>query len=236
MEESISNLKIITGNIFSTKCQTIVNTVNCVGVMGAGIALEFKFRYPQMFDRYVELCQQNMIRIGTLWLYKTDSERMVLNFPTKQDWKYPSKIEYLEKGLARFLETYKEKGITSIAFPVLGASKGGIDENVALNIMKKYLAQANIPIEIYQYDPYAYDDLYLQFKERFLNTDLKKLKERTKLRTDYIEKLKEVLDDNSIRSLSRLATIEGIGIKTLEKSFQFAMNENNNNEELTLGL
>lgn len=236
MVNSSSNIKILEGNIFKSNYQTLVNTVNCVGVMGAGIALEFKFRYPQMFDRYYDLCQQNMIRIGSLWIYKTDSERMVLNFPTKQDWKYPSKIEYLEKGLEKFLETYNEKGITSIAFPVLGASKGGINENVALNVMVRFLSQANIPIEIYKYDPYAYDDLYLQFKKIFLNTDLVKLKERTKIRANYIEKLKEALTDDSIRSLSRLATVEGIGIKTLEKSFQFAMSESSNNEELTLGL
>jgi len=236
MESSTSNIKILKGNIFTSNYQTLVNTVNCVGVMGAGIALEFKFRYPQMYDRYYELCQQNMIKIGLLWLYKTSNERIVLNFPTKQDWRYPSKIEYLEKGLEKFLETYNEKGITSIAFPVLGASNGGIEEVVALNIMDRYLSKANIPIEIYKYDPSAYDDLYIEFKKIFLSTDLTKLKERTKLRANYIAKLKDALADDSIRSLSRLATVKGIGIKTLEKSFRFAMSESSNYEELTLGL
>ncbi len=236
MVDSISNIKILKGNIFTSNCQTLVNTINCVGVMGAGIALEFKFRYPQMFYKYFELCQQNMIKIGTLWIYKVDSHKMVLNFPTKQDWKYPSKIEYLEKGLEKFIETYKEKGITSIAFPVLGASKGGINENYALSVMTKYLSKVHIPVEIYKYDPYAYDDLFLQFKNIFLNTDVAKLKDRTKLKSNYIEKLRIALFDDSIRSLSRLAAVDGIGIKTLEKSFQFAMNGTNDDDELTLGL
>lgn len=235
MINSSSNITIIKGNIFTSKCQTLVNTVNCVGVMGAGIALEFKFRYPQMFKRYFELCQQNMIKIGTLWIYKNVANKLILNFPTKMHWKYPSKLEYVEKGLAKFLETYKEKEITSIAFPILGASKGGLDEHLVISIMQRYLLKANIPVEIYKYDPNADDDLYKRFKEIFLNTDLIKLKKDTKLRTNYIEKLKEALLDDRIRSLSRLATVNGIGIKTLEKSFQYAMNEKGD-DELTLGL
>ena len=80
--------------------QTIVNTINCVGVMGKGIALVFKLRYPEMFDKYQELCKSKMIGIGKLWLYKTsESPQWVLNFPTKFHWKYPSKMEYIEKGL-----------------------------------------------------------------------------------------------------------------------------------------
>lgn len=235
MVSSSSNISIIKGNIFTSKCQTLVNTVNCVGVMGAGIALEFKFRYPQMFERYYELCQQDMIKIGTLWIYKDGLNKLILNFPTKMHWKYPSKIEYLEKGLSKFLETYEEKGITSIAFPILGASKGGIDENLSISVMQRYLSQVNIPVEIYKYDPNAYDDLYKRFKEIFLNTDLVKLKKDTKLRANYIEKLKEALADDGIRSLSRLATVNGIGIKTLEKSFHYAMSDNAK-DELTLGL
>ena len=71
-------------------------TVNCVGVMGKGIALVFKLRYPEMFDKYKVFCQSKMIGIGKLWLYKSEeSTQWVLNFPTKFHWKYPSKIEYL---------------------------------------------------------------------------------------------------------------------------------------------
>ena len=80
------SIKIISGNIFTSKCQTIVNTINCVGVMGAGIALECRLRYPEMYKKYVELCENREISIGILWLYKSE-DRWILNFPTKKHWK-----------------------------------------------------------------------------------------------------------------------------------------------------
>ena len=124
-----SNITIVRGNIFNTKAQTIVNTVNCVGVMGKGIALVFKLRYPFMFDIYKGFCKSKHIGIGKLWLYKGEpGEPWVLNFPTKFHWKYPSKIEYIELGLEKFVASYKEKGITSIAFPMLGTNNGGLSK------------------------------------------------------------------------------------------------------------
>lgn len=161
-------IKIIKGNIFTTNCKTIVNTINCVGAMGAGIAYECRLRYPLMYDRYLELCKEKKLNIGMLWIYKSE-EKWIMNFPTKYHWKYDSKEEYLEKGLQKFLETYKEKGITSIAFPLLGASNGGISEDVSIAIMKKYLEQCDIDIEIYHYDPLAYDDKFLHFKTLWNN-------------------------------------------------------------------
>ena len=76
-------IDIIEGNIFTTKCQVIVNTVNCVGVMGAGLALECRLRYPDMYSLYVDLCNVNKIDIGMLWLYSS-TEPWILNFPTKK--------------------------------------------------------------------------------------------------------------------------------------------------------
>ena len=81
------SIEVITGNIFTSTCQTIVNTVNCVGVMGAGIALECRFRYPEVHKKYISLCNENKIEIGLLWVYKSP-KRWVLNFPTKKHWKY----------------------------------------------------------------------------------------------------------------------------------------------------
>lgn len=138
-------------NIFDTKCQTIVNTVNCVGVMGKGIALEMKNRYPDMFDKYKSFCDKKLIEIGKLWLYKNDDNKWILNFPTKIHWKNNSEYEYIEKGMQKFVETYKEKNITSIAFPMLGCSNGGLDKDTVLNIMVKHLIKCdNLIIEIYK--------------------------------------------------------------------------------------
>ncbi|MCT2561861.1 macro domain-containing protein [Chryseobacterium herbae] len=139
---------IESGNIFESNAQTLVNTVNCVGVMGKGLALEFKKRYPEMFKKYQQLCNDRLLDIGKLWLYK-GQHRWVLNFPTKYDWRQPSTAYYLEKGLDKFMETYRTRGIESIAFPLLGASNGGIPPEVSLKIMTDYLKECDIPVTIY---------------------------------------------------------------------------------------
>jgi O-acetyl-ADP-ribose deacetylase (regulator of RNase III) len=139
---------ITSGNLFESKTQTLVNTVNCVGVMGKGIALEFKKRYPDMFTKYKTICDKGLLKTGNLWLYKSD--KWILNFPTKQHWKNDSKIEYLVAGLDKFISTYKEKGITSISFPLLGASNGGLDPVLVKELMVSKLSECSIPIMIYE--------------------------------------------------------------------------------------
>lgn len=230
-------IEIKKGNIFTTKCHTIVNTVNCVGVMGAGIAYEFKLRFPEMFEKYKSFCDNGLIDIGNLWIYKltkNDNEmyEYILNFPTKKNWKYPSKVEYLEKGLEKFVDTYKEKGIISIAFPLLGASKGGIEEDVSITIMKKYLERVDIDVEIWKFDPNAKDDLYEEFKEKFLRLDETLIKEQSKLRVDLIRKIKSALLRDDIYSMSGLLRVNGIGDVSLEKSFRFIKNFEKNNINL----
>ena len=138
-------------NIFETQCQTIVNTINCVGVMGKGLALEMKKRYPDMFEKYKDFCQKGLIDIGKLWLYKHDDYQWILNFPTKKDWRNPSEYEYIEEGMKKFVETYQEKGIKTIAFPMLGCSNGGLNKDVVIQIMTKYLIRCkNLIVEIYE--------------------------------------------------------------------------------------
>ena len=161
--------------------------------------------------------------IGSLWLYK-ESERWILNFPTKIHWKYPSKIEYLEKGLQKFLSTYKEKKITSIAFPLLGASNGGIPESESIELMKKYLDKCDIPVEIYYYDQNAYDDLFLKFKELWLSIPEQEVARQAKLGINFVRLVKSTLENEKIHSLSQMLRIKGIGHVTLEKSFQFINN------------
>jgi len=197
--------------------------------MGAGIAFECRLRYPTMYERYLELCKEKKIDIGTLWLFKTD-DKWIMNFPTKYHWKCESRKDYLEKGLQKFVDTFKEKEITSIAFPLLGASNGGIPEKVSLEIMKKYLEKCDIEIEIYYYDPMAYDDLFIHFKSLWNKISEKELAQKSGLRIDFVRKVKNALENSEIRSLSRLLTIKGIGDVTLEKSFQFINNYQENEQ------
>jgi O-acetyl-ADP-ribose deacetylase (regulator of RNase III) len=215
----------IKGNIFNTKCQTIVNTVNCVGVMGKGIALVHKLRYPQMYIEYRDHCKENLIRIGSLWIYnKLQNAPWILNFPTKFHWKYPSKLEWVEKGLIKFVETYEQKKITSIAFPLLGTHNGGLDTEIVKNMMDKYLSKCPIDIEVYDYDPNAKDDLFEIFKTKWLSLDLVNIKKETGIQPQYARKISEIIDSGEVHSMIALVNYDRIGEKTLEKAFTYVLN------------
>jgi O-acetyl-ADP-ribose deacetylase (regulator of RNase III) len=148
-----NNINLYTGNLFNSKAQTLVNTVNCVGVMGKGIALEFKKRYPQMFAEYQIKCREKEIEIGRSWLWKNNNKLpWLLSFPTKVHWRYPSEVTYIEKGLSEFVASYQQWGITSIAFPVLGANNGGLNKEIIKPLMVRYLSKCNIPVEIWDFN------------------------------------------------------------------------------------
>ena len=223
----MSNITIIHGNIFNTKAQTIVNTVNCVGVMGKGIALVYKLRYPGMFELYKTYCEQGLIQIGKLWIYKgKENEPWVLIFPTKTHWKYPSEYSYIESGLKKFMCTYEEKGITSIAFPLLGANNGGLDPIIVEEMMLSLLSSCKIPIEIYHYDPMAPDDLFNIFKERWNLIPSERRKDVLGIRTNkQIEIIDQCLNSGEVKSLIGLIEYPGIGIETTQKCYNFIMNQ-----------
>jgi O-acetyl-ADP-ribose deacetylase (regulator of RNase III) len=219
-------IKFIKGNIFNSESQTVVNTVNCVGVMGKGIALVFKLRYPKMFDIYKQHCKDKLIGVGKLWLYKGEEKHAwVLNFPTKFHWKYPSKLEYLEKGLNKFVQTYKEKEITSIAFPLLGTHNGGLDKQMVKDLMVSYLEKCDIPVEIYEYDPESPDDLFEGFRQKWKEKSEEEIKNGTGIRKDMIAIISNQLNSSNVRSMIGLINSKGIGIKTMEKCFRFVMEE-----------
>lgn len=198
--------------------------------MGAGIAYECRLRYPEMYEKYQALCKDNLLQIGTLWIYKA-SNKNILNFPTKTDWKQPSKIEYLEKGLQKFVDTYKEKEITSIAFPLLGASHGGLTQEQSISTMKRYLSQCDIEIEIWHFDPTATDDIFINYRQHFLSRTDKELSKSTGIGINIINKIKDALNDTTINSMSSLLNVKGIGDRTLEKSFKFITTYDHSNDK-----
>lgn len=137
------------GNMFESRAQTLVNTVNCVGVMGKGIALDFKNKYPEMFKEYTQLCAQNRVKPGVPYYYTDLLGASVINFPTKDNWRSPSKLSYIKTGLEWFRNNYQELGITSVAFPPLGCGNGGLPWTVVGPLMYKMLSDLPIDIEIY---------------------------------------------------------------------------------------
>lgn len=139
------------GNIFDTRCLAIVNPINCVGAMGAGLALQFKGFYPEMYKEYKLRCNRGEVKIGSLDLHWINERQVIVNFPTKNHWRYSSKIEYLQQGLETFCNSYKDLQISSIAFPLLGVGKGGLSEDIVIPLMVEYLSRCDIHIEIWKY-------------------------------------------------------------------------------------
>ncbi|WP_314345581.1 macro domain-containing protein [Haemophilus parahaemolyticus] len=211
------------GNIFSTQSDVVVNAVNCVGVMGAGIALEFKLRFPDMFSKYQNFCKSGALDIGKLWLYSIPNSKSgfskILNFPTKRDWKQSSKIEFIEDGLSKFVHSYENKSINSIAFPYLGAGKGSLSSEISLEIMEKYLSNLPIYVEIWEYDPSIIDNTFFQFRDYLLSLEPLHLAKLSGVNKDKILILRELLINHSYKNLSELSKIKGIGVATIQKLF-----------------
>jgi len=142
-------MKILIGDILKSKAQTLVNTVNCVGIMGKGIALEFKKRFPDMFKDYTKRCERKKIRIGQPYVYKSLLGAQIVNFPTKEHWKSVSKVNDIERGLDFLLAHYKEWGITSMAIPPLGCGNGQLEWKVVGPLIYSRAKQMDIPVEMY---------------------------------------------------------------------------------------
>lgn len=142
-------IKVLIGNILESKMQTLVNTVNCVGVMGKGIAKEFKDNYPQMYTEYVSRCRNGAVKPGVPYIYKDLMGTSIINFPTKDHWRSPSRFEDIIKGVKIFKERYKEWGVKSVAFPPLGCGNGGLFWGDVGPILYQSLRNIDIPVELY---------------------------------------------------------------------------------------
>lgn len=142
------------GDLFNDDSQALVNTVNCVGVMGRGIALQFKKRYPDNFAAYEEKCKRGEMLPGKMHVYETNSflgPRYIINFPTKRHWRGESRIEDIQSGLADLAKVISERKITSIAIPPLGSGLGGLDWNVVKGEIEKALSGvSDISINVYE--------------------------------------------------------------------------------------
>jgi len=140
-------LTYVDGSLFESPARVLVNTVNVVGVMGKGIAKDFKYFFPEMFREYQVRCENKTIDIGKLYFYRSQ-HKSVLNFPTKKHWRQASKPEYIEAGLKAFVAGYSRNGITSIAFPRLGCGNGELDwARQVRPLMERYLGK--LPIDVF---------------------------------------------------------------------------------------
>lgn len=216
------------GNIFNSKAMAIVNTVNCVGAMGKGIALDFKLRYPEMFKEYQKICFRHMLKPGQILPY-TKSSPIILNFAIKDDWKDPSKVEWIEETLQKFVNNYKTLNITSVAFPWMGAMNGGLPIETIKSLTRKYLSELNdIEIEVYEFDPNVPCKLYCSLKRIVVDSlfSIPELENFSGIKARYWEKIFSAVKDENTKSINNLChyIVNGkriIGKTNIERLFIF---------------
>lgn len=228
-------IKYYEGTVFNTDTKAIVNTVNCTGVMGAGIALEFMLRYPEMFNDYENKCKDKQIVTGRVDYYKNKDGTIIINFPTKWHFKYPSKLIWIEQGLKDFVNTYIQHGITSVAFPKLGTSNGGLNWNDVKTIMERYLSCLEIDIYICLDNMNEAEGIEKLMVDNFNSSSLEQLSTIVKLNAKQKESIKNRMPYNRFW---KIAGTETIGTKTYSTLFNYfyklAMGEDQEPKQITL--
>jgi len=164
-------IKFVQGDFFDYDADIRVNTVNCVGVMGAGVALAFKEKYPDMFREYVSLCKKEAVQPGKPHVWESgdlfSKSLTIINLPTKKHWRNKSEYEYIDKGLEWLREFLKNKEGKTLTLPALGCGHGGLDWNIVKNKIMGYLG--NSPAEILVFEPNASKAIK---KDTFYNNNL----------------------------------------------------------------
>lgn len=140
------------GNLLESDADVLINPVNTKGVMGKGLALQFKQKYPYNFKAYAENCKKGLLKPGVLNVnleFDEHGQRDIINFPTKTDWRKPSEYSYIEKGLQSLVEYINKYHIRSIAMPMLGCGCGGLDRSKVKEMIYKYLDGVYCTIYLY---------------------------------------------------------------------------------------
>lgn len=148
-----------TGDLLAEEADALVNTINCVGVMGRGIAAQFKKAWPANFKAYAAACKREEVRPGEMFIHETRSfvePRFIVNFPTKRHWRAKSRMADIESGLEALVREVRERGIRSIAIPPLGAGLGGLRwEDVRQRI--EHAAQQMPEVRVIVFEPKGHE-------------------------------------------------------------------------------
>lgn len=187
-------IKVLIGDIFQSQAETIVNTVNCVGVMGKGVAAEFKKRYPAMFQDYAARCAAKQVKLGEPYLYRDVLGTSVINFPTKDHWRSPSRLDDIVRGLDYLVAHAKEWGLRSLALPPLGCGNGGLEWSLVGPVMYQKLSVLGVPVEIYA--PYGTPQSQLapEFLSQAMSAENVKGRQQQKLNPSWLTLLETVAE------------------------------------------
>ena len=161
-------LRFTTGDILTEDAEALVNTVNCVGVMGRGVALQFKKAFPENFRAYAKACQRGEVKLGAMFVFQTGTltnPRTIINFPTKRHWRGNSRIEAIDAGLKDLGHVIREHGIRSIALPPLGCGLGGLDWGIVRPRIEEALASFN-NLDVVVFEPQRASDAQRMVRSR----------------------------------------------------------------------
>ena len=142
----------VSGDLLESDSEALVNAVNCVGIMGKGIALSFKKKFPNMFLQYKEACSLKLIRPGKVSIYQINDSlntRYIINFPTKDHWRQKSRLSYISEGLKDLVRVIDKYHISSIAIPMLGCGNGGLNWNDVIELIEFFLSDLNCSVYVY---------------------------------------------------------------------------------------
>lgn len=142
-------IEVKSGDVLKSDAHALVNTVNCVGIMGKGVALAFKRRYPAMFKEYVQRCERGQVKLGEPYPYSASDGHIIVNFPTKNHWRAVSRLSDIVDGLRYLREHYEEWGVRSLAVPPLGCGNGQLDWRVVGPTLYRELSQLPVRVELY---------------------------------------------------------------------------------------
>lgn len=141
--------RALIGDLFASHAQTLVNTVNCVGVMGKGVALDFKKRFPANFSDYALRCERKQVRPGKPYPFEDPSGKLIVNFPTKNHWRSPARVADIETGLDHLVKHWEQWGVKSLALPPLGCGNGGLEWAEVGPLIYRKLHSLPIDVEVY---------------------------------------------------------------------------------------
>jgi O-acetyl-ADP-ribose deacetylase (regulator of RNase III) len=213
------------GNIFTTTCDVVTVTVNTVGDMGAGIALEAKYRYPDLEQQYARVCESGAFDIGQLLLWKY-SEPKILLFPTKRHWRLPSRMDYVIAGLDKLAATYRDREISSLALPHIGAAHGGLPwDDVRREIDLRLSSLPGLDIEVWEYNAESADPLFLALRDRLDGLDAEQVRDQLGVKLQAAKIIVEILERSEVASMSVFHRARGLGPVALQALYGFAMSD-----------
>jgi O-acetyl-ADP-ribose deacetylase (regulator of RNase III) len=189
--------------------------------MGKGVALEFRRRFPKMFAEYQRICEDGTLRPGQILPYRK-GQPWVLNFAVKDDWKHPSRIEWVESCLSKFVANYRKLGIRSVAMPWLGAMNGRLEWEQVHSLIRSYLSGLlDVSIALVEFDPRARDPLF----ERLLSVAKSSTTEHFRRQAGLTESAATIIlssvREQRVNSLSEICSLEGLGKKTIDNLYLF---------------